>query len=64
MENAADDNLSQIQRARPPAPDKGLLEKKAWEASIVPLQSLGMNMFMLWMSGGGNAGIFGIMMMT
>eukprot|EP00405_Crypthecodinium_cohnii_P037853 CAMPEP_0206543200 /NCGR_PEP_ID=MMETSP0325_2-20121206/10692_1 /ASSEMBLY_ACC=CAM_ASM_000347 /TAXON_ID=2866 /ORGANISM="Crypthecodinium cohnii, Strain Seligo" /LENGTH=168 /DNA_ID=CAMNT_0054041535 /DNA_START=53 /DNA_END=559 /DNA_ORIENTATION=+ len=28
-----------------------LLERKAWEVSITPIQSVGMNLFMLWMSG-------------
>merc|ERR1711933_407420 len=39
-----------------------LLEKKAWEAAIAPIQSVGMNLFMLWMSGS-SPGIFNIMIL-
>lgn len=39
-----------------------LLEKKAWELAIAPIQSVGMNLFMLWMSGS-SPGIFTIMIL-
>ena len=40
--------------------NKDLLEKKAWEVAVAPIQSLGMNFFFLWMSGS-SPGIFTIM---
>merc|ERR1719197_1511611 len=40
-----------------------LLEKKAWEIAIAPIQSVGMNLFMLWMSGS-SPGIFNVMILT
>lgn len=43
--------------------DKSLLDRKAWEAVMQPLQSVFMNVFMLWMMGS-NPGIFGIMMIS
>merc|ERR1712194_393424 len=39
-----------------------LLEKKAWETAITPIQSVGMNLFMLWMSGS-SPGIFNVMIL-
>merc|ERR1719203_1683718 len=39
-----------------------LLEKKAWEIAISPIQSVGMNLFMLWMSGS-SPGIFSVMIL-
>merc|ERR1712113_939802 len=39
-----------------------LLEKKAWEVAIAPIQSVGMNLFMLWMSGS-SPGIFNVMIL-
>mmetsp|Transcript_43384 Transcript_43384/g.86204 ORF Transcript_43384/g.86204 Transcript_43384/m.86204 type:complete len:171 (-) Transcript_43384:123-635(-) len=39
-----------------------LLEKKAWEIAITPIQSVGMNLFMLWMSGS-SPGIFNVMIL-
>merc|ERR1711879_402394 len=39
-----------------------LLEKKAWEVAIAPIQSVGMNLFMLWMSGS-SPGIFTVMIL-
>mmetsp|Transcript_49926 Transcript_49926/g.79007 ORF Transcript_49926/g.79007 Transcript_49926/m.79007 type:complete len:168 (+) Transcript_49926:50-553(+) len=39
-----------------------LLEKKAWETCLAPIQSVGMNLFMLWMSGS-SPGIFSIMIL-
>jgi len=44
-------------------PDKGFLDKKAWEVAMQPIQAAGMNIFMLYMMGS-NPGIFGIMMLT
>merc|ERR1719221_102460 len=39
-----------------------LLEKKAWEIAINPIQNVGMNLFMLWMSGS-SPGIFNVMIL-
>merc|ERR1712039_695382 len=39
-----------------------LLTKKAWEIAIAPIQSVGMNLFMLWMSGS-SPGIFNVMIL-
>ncbi|CAK9116688.1 unnamed protein product [Durusdinium trenchii] len=39
-----------------------LLEKKAWEVAVAPIQSVGMNFFFLWMSGS-SPGIFTIMIL-
>uniref|UniRef100_A0A7S1FL57 ER membrane protein complex subunit 4 n=1 Tax=Noctiluca scintillans TaxID=2966 RepID=A0A7S1FL57_NOCSC len=39
-----------------------LLKKKAWETAATPIQSLGMNLFMLWMSGS-SPGIFSVMLL-
>merc|ERR1712007_200575 len=39
-----------------------LLQKKAWETAIAPIQSVGMNLFMLWMSGS-SPGIFNVMIL-
>merc|ERR1719502_338338 len=39
-----------------------LLTKKAWETAIAPIQSVGMNLFMLWMSGS-SPGIFNVMIL-
>merc|ERR1719237_792601 len=39
-----------------------LLEKKAWETCLAPIQSVGMNLFMLWMSGS-SPGIFNVMIL-
>merc|ERR1719291_1125336 len=42
--------------------NQDLLEKKAWETAIAPIQSVGMNLFMLWMSGS-SPGIFNVMIL-
>merc|ERR1719401_1163379 len=42
--------------------NQDLLEKKAWEIAIAPIQSVGMNLFMLWMSGS-SPGIFNVMIL-
>merc|ERR1712046_289881 len=42
--------------------NKELLEKKAWETCLAPIQSVGMNLFMLWMSGS-SPGIFNVMIL-
>lgn len=42
--------------------NKALLEKKAWETVMAPVQSVGMNIFMIWMSGS-SPGIFSVMML-
>jgi len=42
--------------------NQDLLEKKAWEIAIGPIQSVGMNLFMLWMSGS-SPGIFNVMIL-
>merc|ERR1740129_2018641 len=39
-----------------------LMEKKAWEIAVAPIQSVGMNLFMLWMSGS-SPGIFNVMIL-
>merc|ERR1719468_1349813 len=39
-----------------------LLDRKAWEMAINPIQSVGMNLFMLWMSGS-SPGIFNVMIL-
>merc|ERR1712151_273160 len=44
------------------ASNQELLEKKAWEMGIGPIQSAGMNLFMLWMSGS-SPGIFNVMIL-
>merc|ERR1711865_1195099 len=43
--------------------NKELLEKKAWETCLAPIQSVGMNLFMLWMSGS-SPGIFNVMILS
>eukprot|EP00929_Paragymnodinium_shiwhaense_P063849 TRINITY_DN3194_c0_g2_i1.p1 TRINITY_DN3194_c0_g2~~TRINITY_DN3194_c0_g2_i1.p1 ORF type:complete len:167 (+),score=37.38 TRINITY_DN3194_c0_g2_i1:99-599(+) len=42
--------------------NQDLLNKKAWETAIAPIQSVGMNLFMLWMSGS-SPGIFNVMIL-
>eukprot|EP00931_Biecheleriopsis_adriatica_P070044 TRINITY_DN43840_c0_g1_i1.p1 TRINITY_DN43840_c0_g1~~TRINITY_DN43840_c0_g1_i1.p1 ORF type:complete len:172 (-),score=44.43 TRINITY_DN43840_c0_g1_i1:58-573(-) len=42
--------------------NKELLEKKAWEIAVAPIQQVGMNLFMLWMSGS-SPGIFNVMIL-
>merc|ERR1712093_173016 len=42
--------------------NKQLLEKKAWATCLAPIQSVGMNLFMLWMSGS-SPGIFNVMIL-
>ena len=39
-----------------------VVAKKAWEVAIRPIQSVGMNLFMLWMSGS-SPGIFNVMIL-
>merc|ERR1712078_707729 len=41
---------------------QSILEKMAWETAITPIQSVGMNLFMLWMSGS-SPGIFNVMIL-
>merc|ERR1719188_2553248 len=57
-----DDSGGGAGRARGKSTNQELLEKKAWEIAIAPIQSVGMNLFMLWMSGS-SPGIFNIMIL-
>jgi len=45
------------------AENKALMERKAWETASAPIQSAGMSIFMLWMSGS-SPGIFSVLMVT
>merc|ERR1719486_406475 len=49
--------------SRGKATNQELLQKKAWETAIALIQSVGMNLFMLWMSGS-SPGIFNVMILT
>merc|ERR1711920_1022054 len=49
-------------KAKSKSSNQELLEKKAWEVAIGPIQSVGMNLFMLWMSGS-SPGIFNVMIL-
>jgi Protein of unknown function (DUF1077) len=40
-----------------------ILESRAWEAALLPVKSMGMNLFMLWLMGSG-AGIFTILLVA
>ena len=40
-----------------------ILESRAWETAFVPVKSMGMNLFMLWLMGSG-AGIFTILLVA
>mmetsp|Transcript_6181 Transcript_6181/g.12953 ORF Transcript_6181/g.12953 Transcript_6181/m.12953 type:complete len:168 (-) Transcript_6181:99-602(-) len=42
---------------------KALQEKKAWEVALGPIKQVGMQLFMLWMSGS-SPGIFSVMIMS
>merc|ERR1712032_627535 len=55
-----DDGGSSADRRRSKSSNEELLVKKAWEVAIAPIQSVGMNLFMLWMSGS-SPGIFNVM---
>merc|ERR1719188_2058807 len=57
-----DDSGGGAGRARGKSSNEELLEKKAWETAIAPIQSVGMNLFMLWMSGS-SPGIFNVMIL-
>mmetsp|Transcript_36530 Transcript_36530/g.66954 ORF Transcript_36530/g.66954 Transcript_36530/m.66954 type:complete len:168 (+) Transcript_36530:68-571(+) len=57
MDDAAGSNARKNKAA-----NQELLEKKAWEVATVPIQSIGMNLFMLWMSGS-SPGIFNVMIL-
>merc|ERR1719221_1774579 len=56
------DGGSSADRRRSKSSHEELLEKKAWEVAIAPIQSVGMNLFMLWMSGS-SPGIFNVMIL-
>merc|ERR1719254_185402 len=57
-----DDSGGAAGRSRGKTTNQELLEKKAWETAIAPIQSVGMNLFMLWMSGS-SPGIFNVMVL-
>merc|ERR1712232_1281122 len=57
------DSGSSESRGKSKASNQDLLEKKAWEIAIAPIQSVGMNLFMLWMSGS-SPGIFNVMILA
>merc|ERR1719188_1949844 len=57
-----DDSGGGAGRSRGKSSNQELLEKKAWETAIAPIQSVGMNLFMLWMSGS-SPGIFNVMIL-
>merc|ERR1719221_1883253 len=56
------DGGSSADRRRSKSSNEELLVKKAWEVAIAPIQSVGMNLFMLWMSGS-SPGIFNVMIL-
>merc|ERR1712232_187217 len=56
------DDGSSGDKRRGSSPSQDLLQKKAWETAIAPIQSVGMNLFMLWMSGS-SPGIFSVMIL-
>merc|ERR1719221_1487447 len=56
------DETSSAAKGKSKTSNQELLEKKAWEVAIAPIQSVGMNLFMLWMSGS-SPGIFTVMIL-
>eukprot|EP00397_Hematodinium_sp_SG-2012_P063155 GEMP01086639.1.p1 GENE.GEMP01086639.1~~GEMP01086639.1.p1 ORF type:complete len:156 (+),score=36.09 GEMP01086639.1:75-542(+) len=52
-----------VDKRRKTAENKALMERKAWETASSPIQSVGMNIFMLWMSGS-SPGIFSVLIVT
>merc|ERR1712228_637535 len=56
------DDGSAAAKGKSKTTNQELLEKKAWEVAIAPIQSVGMNLFMLWMSGS-SPGIFNVMIL-
>merc|ERR1711908_237114 len=56
------DDSSAAGKGKSKTTNQELLEKKAWEIAIAPIQSVGMNLFMLWMSGS-SPGIFNVMVL-
>merc|ERR1712060_556470 len=56
------DETSAAAKGKSKTSNQELLEKKAWETAIAPIQSVGMNLFMLWMSGS-SPGIFNVMIL-
>lgn len=54
------EDRSSVQVTKRPQMNKALLEKKAWELAAQPLNSIGMNIFMLWMMGS-SPGIISVM---
>merc|ERR1719195_2176947 len=56
------DDSSGTAKGKSKTTNQELLEKKAWEIAIAPIQSVGMNLFMLWMSGS-SPGIFTVMIL-
>merc|ERR1712050_316868 len=62
MGETADDGGGGGDKRKTKASNQELLEKKAWELAIAPVQSVGMNLFMLWMSGS-SPGIFNVMIL-
>merc|ERR1712232_987644 len=56
------DDGSSSSKMKSKVPNQELLEKKAWETCLAPIQSVGMNLFMLWMSGS-SPGIFSVMIL-
>merc|ERR1712146_313083 len=57
------DEVSAVGDKRKKSANTALLEKKAWETVMTPVQSVGMNIFMIWMSGS-SPGIFSVMMLS
>uniref|UniRef100_A0A7S0FF02 ER membrane protein complex subunit 4 n=1 Tax=Pyrodinium bahamense TaxID=73915 RepID=A0A7S0FF02_9DINO len=57
-----DDSSGSGDKRKSKTSNQELLEKKAWEIAIAPIQSVGMNLFMLWMSGS-SPGIFNVMIL-
>merc|ERR1719487_215576 len=57
-----DDSGAGADKRKSKGANQELLTKKAWETAIAPIQSVGMNLFMLWMSGS-SPGIFSIMIL-
>ncbi|CAE7254975.1 Slc38a11 [Symbiodinium pilosum] len=57
-----DDSGSAAGKNKSKTANQELLEKKAWEVAVAPIQSVGMNLFMLWMSGS-SPGIFTVMIL-
>eukprot|EP00747_Dinoflagellata_sp_TGD_P165150 gnl/TRDRNA2_/TRDRNA2_186044_c0_seq1.p1 gnl/TRDRNA2_/TRDRNA2_186044_c0~~gnl/TRDRNA2_/TRDRNA2_186044_c0_seq1.p1 ORF type:complete len:181 (-),score=43.64 gnl/TRDRNA2_/TRDRNA2_186044_c0_seq1:73-615(-) len=57
-----DDSGAGADKRKSKGANQELLEKKAWETALAPVQSVGMNLFMLWMSGS-SPGIFNVMIL-